>query len=42
MRIAAIAGQFEALTAADSEARRRLIAALDAEIAAFREAARQL
>jgi HPt (histidine-containing phosphotransfer) domain-containing protein len=42
MRIAAIAVQFEALTAADSEARRRLIATLDAEIAAFREAAQQL
>jgi HPt (histidine-containing phosphotransfer) domain-containing protein len=42
MRIAAIAVQFEALTAADSGARQRLIAALDAEIAAFRDAARQL
>ena len=42
MRIAAIAVQLEALTAVDSDARQRLIAALDAEIAAFREAARRL
>lgn len=42
MRIAAIAVQFEALTAADSEARQRLIAALEAEIASFRDAAQKL
>jgi HPt (histidine-containing phosphotransfer) domain-containing protein len=42
MRIAAIAVQLGALTAADSDARQRLIAALDAEIAAFRDAAQKL
>ncbi len=42
MRIAAITAELETLPAGDADARQRLIAALDAEIAAFREAARQL
>jgi HPt (histidine-containing phosphotransfer) domain-containing protein len=42
MRIAAIAAALEKLTAGDSPAKHRLIAALDVETAAFREAARRL